>query len=182
MTLKYIALLRAINVSGTNIIKMEDLRQWMALPGFKNVATYIQTGNILFESTETDAEKLRIKIEKKLLKETGKQIDTMIRSQAELEAAVAANPFTNTNPAHKTTVYICFLAGEADKEKAKALEAMSYDLEQFKVIGNEMYYHARKDVTYKSIYTPALTEKKLGLKSTSRNMNTCEKLVELMKK
>jgi uncharacterized protein (DUF1697 family) len=163
-------------------MKMEDLRAWMALPGIKNVSTYIQSGNILFDSVETDMEKLRLKIEKKLLAEMGKQIDVVVRCLPQMEAIVTSDPFAGFDPGFKNTTYVCFMQGEADKARVKELEALGNEEERFKVKGSEMYYNARKDTVYKSIYTPALTEKKLGLKSTNRNMNTCVKLVELMKK
>ena len=61
---RYIAFLRGINVSGQKLIKMEELRKHFEIPGLKNVATYIQSGNVLFDATETDELKLRKKIEK----------------------------------------------------------------------------------------------------------------------
>ena len=63
---RYVAFLRGINVSGQKLIKMEELRKHFEIPGFKNVVTYIQSGNVLFDAKETDTAKLRTKIEKML--------------------------------------------------------------------------------------------------------------------
>lgn len=92
--MRHVALLRAINVSGQKIIKMEDLRRMFEMPGLKNISSFIQSGNILFDAAEKDTERLRIKIEKKLLKDLGYAVEVFVRTAGEISAIVDNNPFS----------------------------------------------------------------------------------------
>lgn len=69
--MRYTAFLRAINVSGHNIIKMEDLRKMLAAPGIQNVATYIQSGNVVLDAKEMETDALKKKLETHLKKTAG---------------------------------------------------------------------------------------------------------------
>jgi uncharacterized protein (DUF1697 family) len=178
--MRYVALLRAINVSGQKIIKMEDLRRIMDMPGIKNISTFIQSGNVLFDSAENDTEKLRIKIEKKLHKDLGYEVETFVRSAGEMASVLKNNPFAQTESAHKTAVYVCFLSGTPAREKIKDIEALSFDMEQYRVIGSELYCWMIKDVERKEVFTNKIMEKKLGLTATSRNITSVTKLVALL--
>ena len=92
MTNQYVAFLRGINVGGKSIIKMADLKTCLDKEGFDNVATYIQSGNVLFESDETDAEKLVAKFNDALLKAFGYKAPTMLRTYKQLKDTVAKAP------------------------------------------------------------------------------------------
>src|SRR5690349_4856769 len=107
--MRYVAFLRGINVSGQKIIKMEELREHFKQPGFSNIATYIQSGNVLFDTKETDAETLRAKIEKNLAKKLGYSVTVIIRSQAELEEITKTCPFSDTELTGKAKIYITML-------------------------------------------------------------------------
>lgn len=178
--MRYVALLRAINVSGQKIIKMEDLRRIMEMPGIKNISTFIQSGNVLFDSAEKDTEKLRIKIEKKLLKDLGYEVETFVRSADEMAAVVKNNPFAETTSAHKTAVYVSFLSAAPTKQQVKNIEAASFDMEQYRVIGRELYCWMIKDMGHKEIFSNKLMEKKLGVTATTRNITSVTKLVDLL--
>lgn len=178
--MRYVALLRAINVSGQKIIKMEDLRKMMEMPGLKNISTFIQSGNVLFDSAEKDTEKLRLKIEKKLAKDLGYSVEVFVRSAGEMAAIVKANPFAKTTSAHKTATYISFLSGAPSKEQVKDIEALSFDMEQYRVTGRELYCWMIKDIERKEIFSNKLMEKKLGVTATTRNITSVVKLVGLL--
>ena len=83
--MKYVAFLRGINVGGKNMIKMETLRGSFEALGFENVKTYINSGNIVFETARTDDKKLAERIEKAIENEFGLNIKTMVRSLIEIE-------------------------------------------------------------------------------------------------
>ena len=91
--MKYVAFLRGINVGGKNKIQMESLREVCASIGFENVKTYINSGNLIFETSKTDDKKLAERIENAIEKESGLQIKTIVRSIEEIEEIVKNNPF-----------------------------------------------------------------------------------------
>src|SRR5437016_4169287 len=89
----YIAFLRAINVGGRTV-KMEELRRICGeLPKLQNVRTYIQSGNIVFESKEAGTKKLSQEIEKLLTKELGYDVPTIVKPLVDIEAMISINPF-----------------------------------------------------------------------------------------
>lgn len=92
----YIALLRGINIGGHNV-KMERLRELFAELGFSRVRTYIQSGNVFFETAETDREKLAQTIEYHLHQTLGYEVPVFLRTLPELEQIVELNPFQQLN-------------------------------------------------------------------------------------
>src|SRR5438445_13754454 len=99
--MKYVALLRGINVTGKNMIKMETLRATFASLGFKDVKSYINSGNLIFETAKTDDGKLAKKIHDAIQKEFGFDISVMVRPMAEIEEIVAWDPFKGQFESHK---------------------------------------------------------------------------------
>ncbi len=87
--MRYVALLRGINVTGKNMIKMETLRATFESLGFKNVVSYINSGNLAFDTTKTEDGKLAKKIHDAIQKDFGFDISVMVRSMAEIEEIVA---------------------------------------------------------------------------------------------
>src|SRR5436190_19969773 len=90
---KYVALLRGINLAGYKQIKMAELKGIFESLGLKNVKTIILSGNVLFETTETDPQKVIKKIEKGLLKALGYEVAVILRTIAELQALAESDPF-----------------------------------------------------------------------------------------
>lgn len=175
---KYIAFLRAINVSGQKIIKMEDLRRMMEMPGISNVHTFIQSGNVLFDAKETNAAKLTVKIEKQLFKELGYEVEVFLRTKEELEKILRDNPFKKAPLSKSLALYITFLRTEPDAEQKKAMEALSNEVDTFRIIGRELYALVVKDGA-KSLYTNMFVERKLKQQGTGRNQTTLHKILEL---
>lgn len=173
----YTAYLRAINVSGHNIIKMEDLRRMIAAPGISNVATYIQSGNVVFDAKEADTDALARKLEKHLEKQLGYFVEIFVRSTPDLETIVQVNPFKDRSNTGAMQ-YVSFLSGEPDKEQVAALLAFNNDTDTFAVIGMELYAYVVKDGS-RSRFEPKLVEKKLGVLATTRNINTVNKMLQL---
>jgi uncharacterized protein (DUF1697 family) len=90
--LKYLALLRGINVGGNNLIGMAELRECLEKAGFKNVSTYIQSGNVFFESSARDPERLATKIESFLSSQFGYTALIVLVSARQLERVIADAP------------------------------------------------------------------------------------------
>ncbi|MCD6010554.1 MAG: hypothetical protein K0Q79_416 [Flavipsychrobacter sp.] len=173
--IRYVAFLRGINVSGQKLIKMEALRQYFELPGFKNIVTYIQSGNVLFDSKETDADKLVVKIEKQLAKQLGYEVPVVIRSLDEIKDVIRKNPFQKEMEERK--LYVHFLSGAPDKALHSSLEAYKSAGEDYKIIGKEMYFLAPGMGNSK--LTNTLIERKLGVTTTARNWATINKVLTL---
>jgi uncharacterized protein (DUF1697 family) len=169
---KYVAFLRAINVGGNTIIKMADLKQMFDSFGLKNVQTYIQSGNVIFESEE-NAEALEKRIEPELEKASGFRIKLFVRTMRELQSLVSKSPFTATG---EEIAYVAFLDQKPAKKQSQALLSFTSAADDFKVKGREIYI-LRRD-REKSVFSPNFIEKTLKLSTTTRNMTTLTKIVE----
>src|SRR3972149_562241 len=102
----YITFLRGINVGGKNIIKMEELSRIFESFGFKNVTTYIQSGNVSFETSKANAKTLTSKIEKGLRKALGYEVAVFVRSKGEMRALVKFDPFKHIKASDKAKTYV----------------------------------------------------------------------------
>src|SRR5215213_1734235 len=91
--MKYVALLRGINVGGNTMVKMETLREVFASIGFENVRTYINSGNVAFETRKSSDAKLTEAISNAIEIEFGKKIAVIVRSADEIDDIIENNPF-----------------------------------------------------------------------------------------
>lgn len=175
--MKYVSLLRAINVSGQKLIKMEALREMFDMPGIKNVKTYIQSGNIIFDAKETDEAKLLQKIEKKLHQSLGYQVDSFLRTETEMAAIIKHLPFKKVKEDDK--VYVCFLHQAPNKEQAANFMAMANKAEEFVIKGREVYI-CLHPTDKQHLFSNKLLEQKTKLGATTRNWHTVNKIHEMM--
>ena len=175
--MKYAAFLRGINVGGKNKIKMETLREVCAALGFENVKTYINSGNIVFETAKADDKKLADRIEKAIEQEFGLKIKTMARSRAEIEGIVENNPFDGQFENDKD-LHVFFLDEELAEEKRDLLLSNNSATEMFAVRGREIYCLLRVGVL-DSLMGKDYIGKKLKVSATARNWRTVNKILEL---
>src|SRR5262245_36116155 len=127
--IRYIAFLRGINVGGKRLIKMEDLRRVFESLSFKNVTTFIASGNVIFESAETDRKALVAKIERKLLKAFGHEVAVALLTAADLKKVARSSPFKKIKPGADVMMFVAFLR-EAPKSKTKLpLKSVTESLE-----------------------------------------------------
>lgn len=174
--MKYVAFLRGINVGGKTIIKMEELRKVFASLDFENVKTYIQSGNVVFESNETDEAKLSEKIEKAVETNFFKT-PVMIRLQDEIKNILAENPFAGEEFEDRL-FHVVFLSEKLSDEKAEMLLANNKDSEKFAVRGREIYCLLRDGVA-DSLLGKKYIDNKLKTPATARNLRTLNKILEL---
>ncbi len=167
---KNTAFLRAINVGGNTPLPMVKLREMCVKLGFKNVRTYIQSGNVLFESDLTEKELIK-SLEMELEAHLGKYIPVIIRSDSELKAVVSKNPFPDCNPAQ---VGVLFFTQAIPNDYLKGF--MNTEPEQIVIFGRELYIHYPNGMGRSKLKLPKMQEQ-----GTSRNMNTVTKLVEMGK-
>jgi uncharacterized protein (DUF1697 family) len=163
----YIVLLRAVNVGGTGKLPMADLKRMCGKAGFDVIGTYIQSGNVVLRSAGT-AGAVKSTLERRLLDETGKAIQSFIRSAAEMRAVLKANPFPTADPRR---TYAFFLDETPSRE---ALTTFSRKVdEQIGAGKREIYVYYPSGMGQSRLVFPAASQ------GTARNMNTVAKLVEL---
>ncbi len=163
----YVALLRAINVGGTGPLPMKTLSSLCGDCGLKNARTYIQSGNVVFDSALSESAVVS-KLRKALAGHMGKPIDVMVRTGKQVRAILDANPFPHAEPAKVAVVFL-----------SKALPK----LDGLVIPGRERVEPTRREIYIH--YPDGMGRSKLKLPrtlvGTARNINTVTKLAELAK-
>src|SRR6185437_5152115 len=111
----FISILRGINVTGYNTLPMADLRAMYEEMKFKDVTTYIQSGNVICKGANASDEGLAQKIEKAILKKFNLTVPVIIRTVKEIDKVIAANPFTKRKDVDLQRLYVTFLAENPQK-------------------------------------------------------------------
>lgn len=172
---KYVAFLRAINVGG-HIVKMERLRDLFAALSFKNVETFIASGNVIFDSPSKSSGTLEKKIESYLLRELGYEVRTFVRSVAEVAEVASSKPFADAELENDgITVYIGFLATKPSEEIKRKLSSCADDVNDFLIVDREVFWLCRTKFS-ETDFSGARLEKILGMKTTLRNANTARRI------
>ena len=174
--MKYVAFLRGINVGGKNKIKMETLREVFGSLGFENVKTYINSGNVIFETVETASQELAAKIESAIEKEFALKIKVIVRKMSEIENIVANNPFAGQFENEKD-LHVFFLDEELPEDKRELLLSNNNENERFVVRNKEIFCHLRVSVL-DSLMGKDYIGKKLKVFATARNWRTVNKILE----
>ena len=172
---QYIALLRGINVGG-HTVKMDRLRALFEELGLENVATFIASGNVIFESTARKGDALERKIEKHLLESLGYGVETFIRTTAELAKVAEYEPFSKGERTEGSSLYIMFLHDPPSPTVRKKLQELRSETDDFHVHGREVYWLCRTKLSESPLFAKGLVEKALGKPATSRNVNTVMKM------
>ena len=164
----YIAFLRGINVGGRNLISMKELAAMAADLGFHNPKTFLQSGNLRFQTNATSTAELEAHLREATQSKFGLTIDYFVRSSAELASIIAANPFPHEAESDPSHLLVMFLHEPIREEELDVIRQSNQGLEQLVGIGRELY------ITYPDgIGTSKL---RLKLNGTARNLNTLNKL------
>ncbi len=176
--LRYITFLRGINVSGHKIIKMEALRNAFSLSGFKDVKTYIQSGNVVFNSVEQEPEALIVKIEDLIETNFGFRTDVILRKVSDIKSIVNSPGFQPLVSDDKRKYYITFLKSEYHEPIAVPVFSKNDDVEIFHREGSNLFSVC---TLYKGKYgfPNAFIEKLTGIPATTRNPLTLAKISDL---
>ena len=178
----YIALLRGINVSGQKLILMEELRSSIEALGMVNVRTYIQSGNIVFNSKKPGKESpksLSEKIHDQILDNFGFEVVVIIRTATELKRIIEHNPFLKEKPFPDVkNLYTIFLSHKPKQSALLGLNKWVSPQDQFRHHELTIYLHLINGYG-KTKLSNSNIEKILSLQSTARNWNTVTKLYEM---
>jgi uncharacterized protein (DUF1697 family) len=174
MAAKNVALLRGINLGARNKIGMTELRELFAGLGAEDIATYVQSGNVVFHGTLEESA-----IEARIKRDLGLEVAVMLRTAAELKRVVARNPYVKRlkDPKH---CHVTFLTDRPASAHIKELDPDRSPGDEFTVTGREVYLYTPKGYGLTK-FSNAYFEKKLGVAGTSRNWNTVTALAELAK-
>jgi uncharacterized protein (DUF1697 family) len=174
----FIALLRAVNVTGYNRLTMIALRNFAIDLGLKNVRTVLQSGNVVFDvSGERSNDRLERRLEEEAALQLGITTDFFVRSRDEWDAMIEANPFqteARDDPAH---LVVMLLKHEATAAAEHAVRSAIKGSERI-ARGARLLYAVYPDGIGRSKLTNAVIERRLGTRGTARNWNTVLRLQE----
>jgi uncharacterized protein (DUF1697 family) len=168
---RYVALLRGVNVGG-RIIKMAELKSCFEKMGFKNVATLLQSGNVVFES-DLKEEELKKKIEDTLGKTFNYPAKVWVKSIENIQKIVEDNPFIGASKEHHQ--YVIFFENGLEKDFTE--EPGNFNDEAVKAGNGVAYWKVQKGHTLKSSRGKLLTKAKYKNFNTNRNINTLNKII-----
>lgn len=176
----FVALLRGVNVGGNNMISMRSLKESFEAMGFANVTTYINSGNIIFQSKEDDPRKLEKKIEQMLSSDYQLDSKVVIRSLPEMEKLVKALP-RSWDSDTDWRYNVIFLRHSIDSEKVLDELPANSDIEQVVYRPGALLWSLQAKEATRSKFVK-LSSRKIYKDMTIRNLNTTRKLYDLMQK
>ena len=174
---RYAAFFRGINVGGRNMIKMETLRATLGSLGFENVKSYINSGNLVFETATVDQEAIGETIRVAVRIEFGFDIAVMVRSMDEIRSLIDDNPFEGQFENEKD-LHVFFLREPLSDEQSSLLLANESENELFSIRGREIFNLLRISIL-DSVMGKGFLDKKLKISATARNWRTVKKIAEM---
>ncbi|MFN8414730.1 MAG: DUF1697 domain-containing protein [Cytophagaceae bacterium] len=174
----YISILRGINVSGKNIIKMETLRNMYESLGFKNCVTYIQSGNVVFESKKTTPEKLVSAISSAIEKEFGFEVPVLVLTVETLQEIINQNPFVKDKKKDVKFFHVTFLAELSGVKEYDSILDKGQAGEEIAITSKAVYLYCPKGYG-NTKWTNTFLESKLKVKATTRNWKTTLELLKM---
>jgi uncharacterized protein (DUF1697 family) len=172
-----IALLRGVNLAGHHQIKMEVLRALCESLGLRDPQTYIQSGNVVFSTTERDLPKLARRIEAAIEKKAGFRPDVILRTTDEVRHVISKNPFCKRAGIEPAKLIVTFLADEPAAQVREQVLGIKGHPEEIHVRGRELYIYF-PDGMGQSKLNPVLS-RILKNTGTARNWNTINKLLQM---
>lgn len=177
----YIALLRAINVGGRNLISMTELRGLLESLGYAEVQTLLQSGNVVFGARALAGAALERRLEGEIEKAFKRTVDICVRTASEWSDLIARNPFPREAERDPARMVVMCLKTAPKRERLEVLRAAIRGPEIVQLVGRELYaVYPNGQGTSK--LTNALIESKLEARGTARNWNTALKLAALAQK
>lgn len=175
----YVAMLRGINVGGQKKILMETLREWYEQLGFTRVRTYVQSGNVVFESSEQASSDLVKRIETHIEHACGYSVPIFIRQAEDVQRILAGNPFINDRNENPSKLYVTFLYQSPPKIIYSNLVPPGNSADEFSPGEMEIYLYCPNGYGTTKL-SNNFFERKLGMPCTTRNWNTVNELIRML--
>lgn len=176
----YISMLRGINVSGKNKLKMDDLKVMYEKLGYNDVLTYIQSGNVFFKCPETPLEELATTIKNEIANTFGYDVKLFVRTIDQFERIADNHPFQTTGEEPLSQLLVTFLATKPAEELVNAIADFVHKEDQFKIQDDVIYLFCPGGYG-KTKLSNNFFERKLKVDATTRNWKSVNKLLELAK-
>jgi uncharacterized protein (DUF1697 family) len=174
----HLALLRGINVSGHNMIKMDALQKMLENMGFTNVKTYIQTGNALVTTDEENPAAVGFKIKQEIFKTFGHDVPIVVINKEDLIACQQNNPFLKEKNVDTKKLYVAFVSMELHKDRIHDLKMSQVKPDEVHIDQNKIFIKYAVSAG-KTKLDQKYIEKKLNLTATIRNWNTVTNLLNM---
>jgi uncharacterized protein (DUF1697 family) len=175
----FVAFLRGVNVSGQKIIQMKELKLMFENAGFKNVKTFIQSGNVIFESAIKEQETIKTKIETFLNTSLGYKVDVLLRSFKELKILINKNPFNKIQSDNNIKPYVTFTSGSFQNKIKLPLESSKKDIEIIQQSGLD-FFSLSKKINGKFGFPNSFIEKEFKVTGTTRGWPTVMKIFAIL--
>ena len=176
--MKHLALLRGINVSGHNMIKMDTLKTILENAGFQNVETYVQSGNVFLETEDENPQSVGFTIKQEIAKHLGFDVPVIVISKTDLEKCLTNNPFFKEKEIDTKKLYVAFISKELTNSAINELKISQFKPDEAFIDGNRIYMKLETGAGNTKL-TQKYIEKKLNVIATTRNWNTENKLIEM---
>jgi uncharacterized protein (DUF1697 family) len=175
---RYVVLLRAVNVGGNNKVPMARLRELAEQLGYSDIATYVQSGNLVLSADTTKAAEVETAIADAIRDDLGVDVAVTARNRKELAAVIDANPFDDIADDPKRLL-VSFLTAAPDAAKLKALDREEFAPERFE-FGDRCIYQWFPDGVGRSKMAAAPWDRRLGVRGTARNWRTVTTLLDML--
>jgi len=176
-----ISMLRGVNVGGHNKIKMEALRALYESLKLRDAQTYVQSGNVIFNTDERDIARLAKRIEDGIERKFGFRPNVILRTAAEMREVVARNPFAKRRGIEPGKLLVSFLASDPGEEALEKVRQMKCDPEELRIEGREVYIYFPNGMGQSKLQWAGL-DKMLKTAVTGRNWNSVTKMLEMAEK
>jgi uncharacterized protein (DUF1697 family) len=173
-----ISMLRAINLPNHNKIKMETLRELYSSLKFENPQTYLQSGNVIFKTSERNLAVVAKRIQQAIEKKFACRTEVILRTTAELRSVVSKNPFAKRNGIESNKLLVTFLAADPGNEARENLCKHRFEPEEVHVADRELYIYFPNGMG-KSKLPWARIDKILQTPGTGRNWNSVTNMLEI---
>ena len=173
----HLALLRGINVSGHNMMKMDALKIMLGNIGFQNIRTYLQSGNVFVDSEE-DASKVGFMIKQEIFKVFGHEVPTIVITKEDLELCFKNSPFLKEKDIDTKKLYVAFVSTQLKKENINDLKISQFKPDEASIDGNRIFIKYAVGAG-KTRFDQKYIEKKLNVTATIRNWNTVTNLLAM---
>ncbi len=173
--------MRGVNVTGHNTIKMEVLRGLCQGLGFRNVETYVQSGNIVFQALLENPEAISKRIGETVLRSFGFDTPVIVRTSKEMRNVIGNNPFLKEKGIDSSKLHVTFLSETAQKGSEKKLETLATNPDRFYPASHEIYLYCPGGYGRTRLSNNAI-EKALSIEATTRNWKTTNALFEMVSK